>query len=197
MATTTTNNGWPIPQSTDLVKDGATAIASLGSAIDTTLGVYSAGAVKLNKSTFTTQSSVSVNSVFSAAYSTYIISYNFTSSAATLWRLRLRTSGTDNTSANYNYQLFSANSTTLTGARSLSDNNYKMDNNNNNNHGGQIVLINPFDTEKTYGTANTTSGADFTLSDLQFNATTSFDGFSIYPDSGTLTGTFTVWGLKA
>lgn len=37
MATTTTNFGWDIPQSTDLVKDGATAIATLGQDIDTTL----------------------------------------------------------------------------------------------------------------------------------------------------------------
>jgi hypothetical protein len=35
MATTTTNYGWDIPQSTDLVKDGATAIATLGQDIDT------------------------------------------------------------------------------------------------------------------------------------------------------------------
>lgn len=35
MATVTTNFNFPIPQSTDLVKDGATAIAALGTAIDT------------------------------------------------------------------------------------------------------------------------------------------------------------------
>lgn len=35
MATTTTNYGFDIPQSTDLVKDGATAIAALGQDIDT------------------------------------------------------------------------------------------------------------------------------------------------------------------
>ena len=35
MATVTTNFGWDIPQSTDLVKDGATAIATLGQDIDT------------------------------------------------------------------------------------------------------------------------------------------------------------------
>lgn len=38
MATTTTNNGWDIPQSTDLVKNGATAIATLGQDIDTSVG---------------------------------------------------------------------------------------------------------------------------------------------------------------
>lgn len=37
MATTTTNFGWDIPQSTDLVKDGATAISALGQDIDTAL----------------------------------------------------------------------------------------------------------------------------------------------------------------
>jgi hypothetical protein len=35
VATTTTNFNFPIPQSTDLVKDGATAIAALGTSIDT------------------------------------------------------------------------------------------------------------------------------------------------------------------
>lgn len=37
MATTTTNFGWDIPTSTDLVKNGATAIAELGQDIDTTM----------------------------------------------------------------------------------------------------------------------------------------------------------------
>ena len=43
MATTTTNFSWPIPQSTDLVKDGATAIASLGSGIDTSMAELKGG----------------------------------------------------------------------------------------------------------------------------------------------------------
>ena len=37
MSTTTTNFGWDIPQSSDLVKNGATAIAELGQDIDTTM----------------------------------------------------------------------------------------------------------------------------------------------------------------
>ena len=43
MATTTTNFSWPIPQSSDLVKDGATAIASLGSGIDTSMAELKGG----------------------------------------------------------------------------------------------------------------------------------------------------------
>jgi hypothetical protein len=38
MATTTPINGWPVPTSTDLVKDGAVAIESLGDAIDSSVG---------------------------------------------------------------------------------------------------------------------------------------------------------------
>ena len=37
MATTTPNFGWPVPTSTDLVKNGATAIEALGDAIDASL----------------------------------------------------------------------------------------------------------------------------------------------------------------
>ena len=37
MATTTPNFGWSVPTSTDLVKDGATAIETLGDAIDASL----------------------------------------------------------------------------------------------------------------------------------------------------------------
>lgn len=43
MATTTTNFGWTIPQSTDLVKDGATAIAALGNGVDTTMAELKGG----------------------------------------------------------------------------------------------------------------------------------------------------------
>jgi hypothetical protein len=39
MATVTSRFGWDIPQSTDLVKDGATAIAGLGNDIEASLSV--------------------------------------------------------------------------------------------------------------------------------------------------------------
>ena len=38
MATTTPNNGWSVPTSTDYVKDGAVAIETLGDAIDASVG---------------------------------------------------------------------------------------------------------------------------------------------------------------
>ena len=68
MATTTTNYGFDIPQSTDLVKDGATAIATLvqdiDTAMNTALGTKKAGMVLLNTTSFSGVASQSINDVF-------------------------------------------------------------------------------------------------------------------------------------
>ena len=82
MATTTTNYGFDIPQSSDLVKDGATAIALLGQDIDTAF----AGLV-VNAQTGTTYTAVkadglnSICTMDNAAANTFRIptdaTYNF------------------------------------------------------------------------------------------------------------------------
>jgi len=127
MATTTTNFGWDIPQSTDLVKDGATAIAALGQDIDTALvdlkggttnqvlrkasgtdldfswATPAAGALTLiTSSPFTTVSSHSINSCFTSTYVNYFIIINFSATSGDTVNLsmKLRASGSD-TSANY------------------------------------------------------------------------------------------------
>jgi hypothetical protein len=75
MATTTPNYGWPVPTSTDFVKDGATAIEALGDAIDATVFGLPTGALTLIKSQVigTTVSSVNVTGAFSASYPAYKI----------------------------------------------------------------------------------------------------------------------------
>jgi hypothetical protein len=47
---TTTNYGWTTPDDTDLVKDGAAAIRSLGTAIDTTTKLNPETTLKLPSS---------------------------------------------------------------------------------------------------------------------------------------------------
>jgi len=83
MAGTTTNYGWTYPTSTDLVKDGATAIQTLASGIDTSmnaaLSVKPTMAVFLNATTFTTASSATIDNVFSTAYDNYRIILTTTS----------------------------------------------------------------------------------------------------------------------
>jgi hypothetical protein len=76
MATTTPNYGWDVPTSTDYVKDGATAIETLGDDIDATLWTALGGAYPglrlIKKQTIgTTVSSVAVTNAFSADYDAY------------------------------------------------------------------------------------------------------------------------------
>ena len=123
MATTTTNFGWDIPQSTDLVKDGATAIAALGQDIDTAFvdfkggttgqvlkktsgtdldvewGTASSGLTLINTTSFSGVASQSINSVFSSTYENYQIVINFTKATSGDLNMRLRASGTDATGA--------------------------------------------------------------------------------------------------
>ena len=78
MATTTPNYGWDVPTSTDYVKDGATAIETLGDDIDATLyvalGFNYPGLRLVKKQTILSAvASVQVTSAFSATYENYKI----------------------------------------------------------------------------------------------------------------------------
>jgi len=76
MATTTPNYGWDVPTSTDYVKDGATAIETLGDDIDATLWTALGGAYPglrlVKKQTIgSAVSSISVTNCFNATYENY------------------------------------------------------------------------------------------------------------------------------
>jgi hypothetical protein len=106
MATTTPNYGWTVPTSTDLVKDGATAIETLGDAIDasmnTALGTKKAGMVLLNTTSFSGVSSVSLAAdTFTSTYSNYRFLLNLTGSATSQLQGRVRASGSDLTTSTY------------------------------------------------------------------------------------------------
>jgi hypothetical protein len=102
MATTTPNYGWAVPTSTDLVKDGATAIETLGDAIDasmnTALGTKKAGMVLLNTTSFSGVSSISLAAnTFSSTYQFYYLQGIFVADSTV--SVRLRAAGSDNSTA--------------------------------------------------------------------------------------------------
>jgi hypothetical protein len=102
----TTNNNWPTPVATDLVKDGWEAIKDLGDAIDTTLGVYAPstpGLTLINTTSFSGVTSVSAPaSTFTSTYANYKILFDLTSTTtdASL-SIRMRNAGSDDSGANY------------------------------------------------------------------------------------------------
>jgi hypothetical protein len=209
MATTTTNYGFDIPQSTDLVKDGATAIATLGQDIDTAmntaLGTKKAGMVLLNTTSFSAVASQSISDVFSATYDNYRIILDVTSNVNTALSMRMRVAGSDNSTSNYNVQYASVDNTTLSAGRIATGTSWNM-------NGGQgtarcfygLTLLNPFATQFTGVYMENSLRYDANLlavgfQALGFAATTSFTGFTLFPVGGaspTISGTVSVYGFN-
>jgi len=209
MATTTPNYGWTVPTSTDLVKDGATAIETLGDAIDasmnTALGTKKAGMVLLNTTSFSAVTAFSVNDVFSATYNNYMIKFNdCTSSGNTYVTMRMRVAGSDETGANYFSQQTYAGGSSVSGFRSSSATSWiemvRFDTTFQDI--GTINLYNPFTTKVTtvesmsMATANG-SGIDIALWGRGLNTTTSYTGFTITSaTASTITGSVSVYGFN-
>jgi len=176
MATTTTNFGWDIPQSTDLVKDGATAIAALGQDIDTAFvdlkggttgqvlkktsatdldvewGTPSSGLTLINTTSFSGVSSQAINDVFSATYDTYLITCTLTGSTTNAYLgLRLRVAGVDASGSDYVWGFIATNtagtSFTLASGASATTANIARPSTTDNTF--SINMANPFLAKKT------------------------------------------------
>jgi hypothetical protein len=103
MATVTPNYSWPVPTSTDYVKDGATAIEALGDAIDATVfGLPKPGLTLINTTSFSGVATVTVNNVFTTTYDTYRIVLNgFSATTSSSARMRLCIAGTPTLGTGY------------------------------------------------------------------------------------------------
>lgn len=114
---TTTNYGWTTPDDSSLVKDGASAIRALGTAIDTSmntaLGTKKAGLVLLNTTSFSGVSSFSLAAdTFTSTYDNYLLFITLNANSAdTQIRMRMRASGTDFSGTDYNFAYARARST--------------------------------------------------------------------------------------
>jgi hypothetical protein len=184
------------------------------SASTTYAPVAAGGLTLLNTTSFTAQSSVSVNDVFSSTYDFYkIIIVAENSSAQWQLNLRLRVSGSDNSSSNYYwsgfYQTFASATPALNtqGSNGLTTS-FQIGNTSNptatlgNQH---IVEIgNPFSTSETtfnsagvgYETSPGVSSSNrFTYGGMT-SVTTSYTGFTIFPASANISGTVSVYGYK-
>jgi hypothetical protein len=203
MATTTPNYGWSVPTSTDLVTNGATAIETLGDAIDasmnTALGTKKAGMVLLNTTSFSGVTTQSVSDVFSATYDFYkIVVYSVGSQAANL-SMRYRVAGADNSTTNYNFQLQDTDSTTVSASRLTAQTLQPLTTNRSAEPcSAEVIVFNPFATLKTTYQAIGFDPANVGIIKLNFgvfSATTSFTGFTLVT-TGTMTGSVSTYGFN-
>jgi hypothetical protein len=203
MATVTTNYGFDIPQSSDLVKDGATAIALLGQDIDTAmntaLGTKKAGMVLLNTTSFSAVSSFSLPAnTFSSTYDNYQIVFSCLTSEVAEVTLRLRAAGADNsTASSYVTQGFVSSDTSLVASRLTSNLFNFLYADTTLINGLVIEVFNPFLATPTGVIASalrSTSGGWTGNSAGTHNQSVSYDSATFIASAGTFTGKVSVFG---
>jgi hypothetical protein len=199
---TTTNNGWTYPESTDLVKDGATAIETLATDIDTTLGVYApstSGLELINTTSFSGVSSASINNVFSATYDNYLITISGTFASTETANLRLRVAGVDNSTAS-SYLRQSVFGDILTGNagafRDTGSTSLTAIWNASTNVGvGNIYVYRPFTATTTFFASQRGSELLTAQTTGYHNQSVSYDGFTLIANASNFTATISTYGL--
>lgn len=202
---TTSNYGWTIPDDTDLVKNGALAIRTLGNAIDTTAAAsFGGGLVPINTTSFSAVSSVSLaNDTFTTTYDAYrIIFTSMEASANSTLQLRLRAAGSDDTTNVYDF-MYMGYATNVTTRNTANDNQTSWTTLpiRASEFGGFVFdIYNPKLAKYTGYTCNWNGGDAsywaFGSGGGVFTATTSFDSATFYPASGNITGKYSVYGYK-
>jgi hypothetical protein len=154
------------------------------------------GMVLLNTTSFSGQSSVSINDIFSATYKNYKIILDTVASTSIAIRARLRVGGTDNsTSSSYTSQEVRGSSTTAS-AFSTVDNFFQFGYANTTASLVELTLINPFLSVNTsFSSFGGRSDRSALVSGFH-NQTTSYTGITWIAESGTITGTLYIYGYK-
>ena len=165
--------------------------------------ITTTGLVLLNKTTFTTQASVSFNDVFSATYNNYLIHLNITGSTTiTGVDMRLRVGGADNSSTIYARSQLLQDITTVTGSRNTNQTSWASVAGIEGSHRtfSQLTVTQPFASLHSGMVGDViesmNSGVYQKRTSWGTNVTTSFTGFTLFPGLGTMTGTVAVYGYK-
>jgi hypothetical protein len=161
------------------------------------------GSINANGSISFNCSTISLNGIFTSSYSNYRIILQSIPSAQSELRFRWRSSGTDNSSANYQYQNVYAASSTVTAGRGTSQTSGEL----LYQHGGACYLagdiLNPqvVDQYKTIIStgavwSNTTIPNLITYHNGWNGSLLAFDGISFYASTGTIQGNIKIYGYR-
>jgi hypothetical protein len=174
---------------------GATTINGLSLPSDSFLP----GMVLINTTTFSAASTVSVNNCFSSAYDVYRLVLQFTTSASTTIAYRHRASGTDSTGNTYYNRIASLGASYATSGGASTIGTFVGD----TAAGYQSLVSADFGGVRTSGLktvasiSHSPSGTTYFLAASSQNTdSTVFDGITVSPSSGTMTGTLRVYGYR-
>ena len=192
-----TNLSHPSAASPNVVLGSTGSVAVAGA-------LTGAGMDLINKTDFSAVSSVSLNNVFTSTYDNYVISWKVSSSTQGDLSMRFRTAGTDNTASNYTYSngFVSGGTFGSAGFNNAGTTSYLFAyNGGSGGSSGQISVYSPFLADGTYTIHDwvyrlSSNEHVRSMGSSKYNAATSFDGFTMYPASSTITGTIRVYGYR-
>jgi hypothetical protein len=203
MATTTPNYGWDVPTSTDYVKDGATAIETLGDDIDASLfsitNGKNVGWSLISGTTLSAASSGTISGCFNSTFDNYKVVMNGVSSVGNSLSLRV---GSSAVNTNYNYNIIYTSNGSVPA-------HYGLANTTEFAFGGggtvasisEAILVNPNKASATMFQGqtmkydSTTSFTQITYSAYHSTATAYTDLYW-FVSSGTYTGSIRIYGLR-
>ena len=215
MPGTTPVYGFPYPEPTDLVadypalgqqlaediEDVLPTIGGLAPATPTSIA-NSGGTATLsgNTVTFSGVSSVSLNGCFTGDYDNYRVLAVFTVTTAAGLNMRLRAGGSDNTSSTYQNQVITANGTSVSAERASSTT-WAVATGDTSASTLSMDLMDPFRAVFSVFSSlnlynNTATGTILRTYVGEHATSSSFDGFTLFPDTGTISGTVTVLGYR-
>jgi hypothetical protein len=163
------------------------------------------GLVHINQTTFSASSAESFNNVFSATYRNYRIVINIDSASTTVNLIMRLRAGTDASGTNYARAGVAQGSAASTVFSLNAQNVTSMTLYNNQIATAPTLIIldvaNPFDTKQTMVTssisANDSAPSLFWYGQsFLHNLTNSYDGFSLIPSTGNITGQVNIYGVK-
>jgi hypothetical protein len=200
----TVNNNWPYPESSDLVKDGATAIENLADAIDTTLGVFvpsNPGLTLINTTSFSGVASQSAPaSTFTSTYKNYMAIINVYSDTNRSLSMQFRASGVNKATGYYGNAIqMIYTSTTVTGQATNNQSSFYIGETISPTleNGLTLYFFNPaVATTRSLYSAHGFNGDNFSSRGGQQIDSEAFDSFTIFPNAGTITGSFSVYGVN-
>ncbi len=176
-----------------LVMVTPTTIANSGGSATLTAGAVA----------FSGVTSVSLNGCFTSVYDNYALVFsNTTTTTSGNLHFRLRVSGSDNSTSNYRYAAING---AVSGVQSSGGSNGDTKATLAYWTGGGFNSLNNFQisspalvSHTSYSTTSMETGANVYCSTTSgaFNATTQFDGLTIFPASGSATGSIRVYGYR-
>jgi hypothetical protein len=159
--------------------------------------------VVLAKQDFSGVAQANLDGVFSNSYKQYKITFNATNSSNAYGIIRMRVGGVTNSGSNYNFGYALAAAASPSAYTATSGTGWDISPPRQNNFEQTILeIFNPFQSTSTTGYSfqgadNQTSSPIIINYIYGMNNSTSYDGFSLVPNTGTITGTITVYGYEA